>query len=128
MIPLETNQLILTWFYAFSSDEADTKLRKILRLIFSLNVTVTHFLTMAAGGLFISKFISTNLEEAIFALFHTIAFFNMLYQCICIIILRREFTEMMKSLAKIYNESENKILIIYCCQYKNVKLLIQFIS
>lgn len=107
MRPLETNQLLLTWLYAFPPDESSIKWKRIVHFVFSSGVLIAHFLSVMAGGTFIFKFVSIDLEEAIFALFHTIAACNMFYQSIVIVLLRHKFTAIFKDLSTIYDKSKN---------------------
>lgn len=111
MNPLKTNQLILTWFGASPSHESLSKWIRIARCMFTLSVIIANFLSVFAGVLFILKFISINLEEAIFALFHTIAYSNMLYQSVMIVVLRRKLTTIFEHLSKIYDKSKESMLI-----------------
>lgn len=112
MTPLATNQLFLKWMYAFPSDESASILKKILYFVFPLSLIMAHFGAVAAGGCYMLKFLSVDLEEAIYALYHTICFLNMLYQSIAIVFLRGKLITIFKSLTIIYNESKNNILII----------------
>lgn len=106
MIPLETNQLLLMWLYAFPVDESASQRKKIAYLLVSIAVAAVNFSNLLAGTLFVVKYISVDIEMAIFALFHTIPAFNMFYQCVVIVLLRHRLTEIFKSLSNIYNESK----------------------
>lgn len=110
MKPLQTTQLLLKWLYAFPSDKSAGKSMKFAYFIFASSVIVVHFLAMVAGGIFISKLISIDLEQALFALFHTLCSFNMLYQSIATVLLRHKLAAIFKSWTKIYDESKIKTL------------------
>lgn len=114
MQPLETNQRTLTWLYAFPSNEGATKWEKISYFMVTASVIVAHFCAMISGGFFIAKFVSIDLEVAIYSLFHTIAFSNMFYKSIITVLLRHKLQGIFKSLSKIYNESKINILTFYC--------------
>lgn len=112
MIPLETNQLMLMWLYAFPPDENATKWKKVAYSMFTASVIGVNFLCVTSNGFFIAKFVSSNLEEALFALSHVIVFFNSFYQSVVTVILRHKLQEIFKSLSKIYDESKNNK---FCC-------------
>lgn len=108
MIPLETNQVILVWLYAFPPDELASRRKKIAYFLFALAIMAANFSNLTAGLLFTFKFISIDIEKAVFALFHTIPALNMLYQCVVIVLMRRKLIAIFTSLTKIYNESKSK--------------------
>lgn len=108
MKPLESIQLAMTWLYAFPTDPTASKWKKLAYFMFSLGITVANLSSTTAGALFIVKNVSNNLEDSIFAFFHTIACFNMLYQSIVIVVLRRKLAALFTSLSKIYEESKKE--------------------
>lgn len=113
MIPLARIQLILVWLYAFPPDGLATRRKKIAYFLFAASVIVALFFAVTSSGLFIFNNFSINLEETIFAFSHAIACSNMLYQSTAIVILRHKLTTIFKSLAKIYEESKNKLFYFY---------------
>lgn len=112
MIPLETNQIILMWLYAFPSDKAANKWKKCAYFVCASSFIITHSSSLIAGGLFAYKFISVDLELVLFALFHTIGSFNMVYQSGATVALRHKLSAIFKTLTKIYNKSKRKILVL----------------
>lgn len=110
MTPLATNQLVLTWLYAFPSDKSASKWKRIAYFVFALCVFVVNVSGLIAGASFISKFMSTKLEDALFSLYHTCVSCNAVYQSIAIVILRHKLSAIFKSLEKIYHESEIKFV------------------
>lgn len=113
MIPLETSQLLLKWLYAFPSDDLAPKWKRIAYFMFASIVIFVLVLAVISGSFYIFEFILIDVEGAIFALFHTLGLFNMLYQSIMIVVLRNKLNEIFKSLSKIYNESKCFYFVLF---------------
>lgn len=117
MKPLETNERVLMWLYLFPPNEFARKRMKIAHVVFAMSVIMTHLISVIVGAVFIHRYMSTNLEETLFSLFHTIAAASMLYQSIGTVILRHKLTAIFEGLSKIYNESKlilGKIITNLC--------------
>lgn len=68
MKPLETSKRVLTWFCIFS-EENTTKRQLLAHLSFSIFVSVSVFCGALASAIFAIKYISTNLEDSLYAIF-----------------------------------------------------------
>lgn len=108
MKPLETNQRVLMWLYAFPPDNSDGKWRKIAYFTFTICVIAVHAMSVAASSTFIYRNISISLEETLFSLFHNFSASGMLYQSIVTVILRHNLNAIFKGLSTIYDQSELK--------------------
>lgn len=128
MKPLETNQLILMWLFAFPSDETASRWKKFAYFMFTAGVIITHFLALVAGGIFIFQFISVDMREVLYALFHTIGSFNMLYQSTVTVLLRRKLTAIFEGLSKIYNESKSPNVEFFRCIFFQTSDWNQFLN
>lgn len=90
------------------------KWRKIVHIVLvpSVIIIISFLLFLAASGIFIYRNILVNLEETLFALFHTVGALNGLYLSIATVLLRRKLITIFNGLTTIYNESEKKELDI----------------
>lgn len=104
--PLATTQRVLTWLSELPSDKSISIWKRIAYFVLALTVFASNVLGVIAGAFFISKFISTRLEEVLYALLHVICSSNATYQSIMIVILRYKFRAIFVNLENIYKQSE----------------------
>lgn len=104
MTPLETNRLILTWLCVYPADENATELHKILRLLFGIGVFVANLLVFIASIVFLVKFASIDIEEALFSVIQLAGTSNIIYVSVIIFVVRHKFVGLFKSLDKIYEQ------------------------
>lgn len=106
MKPLETSRRVLMWLCGFPPDESAGKWLKIAYVIFTSSIVMDHLLSLIAGAIFIHKNVSSNFEDTLFSLFHTVGSLSMLYQSVVIVFMRRNLTAIFEELSRIYNESK----------------------
>lgn len=104
MTPLETNRLILTWLCVYPADKNVTEQYKTLRLLFGIGVFVANLLVFIASIVFLVKFASIDIEEALFTLIQLAGTLNILYVSVIIFVVRHKVVGLFKSLDKIYEQ------------------------
>lgn len=103
MLPLPTNQRVLTWLCIRPMNTDENRWKKLFYIMFSIT-----FVSMDLTGLFSSVAfflinISTDLEESLYALFQISAFSGLTYMCIVAFLLRNEITAFLGTLSQIYD-------------------------
>lgn len=103
MLPLPTNQRVLTWLCVRPMDADENQWKKLFYIAFTIT-----FLTIDLTGLFssIAFFlinISIDLEESLYALFQISAFLGLTYMCIVAFLLRYKITAFLGTLSQIYD-------------------------
>lgn len=104
MTPLETNRRILTWLCIYPVNENASEQHKILRSLFGIGVFVANLMVFIVSIVFLVKFASTDIEEALFSVIQLAGTGNILYVSIIIFIVRHKIVGLFKSLDKIYEE------------------------
>lgn len=113
MSPLETSQLVLMWLSGVPPHESEHKLKKIAIIAFSLMMIIFAIVAEMASITFIYRNVSTNLEETLFCLFHTITVLQTIYQLIAKVLLRYKLIVIFENLLTIYNRSKLKHEILF---------------
>lgn len=106
MRSLKTNQQVLTWLCVFPPEKCVSTWKRIADIAFTLIIVVGQLLCVISSASFIWKYVSTNLEESLFSLVHSIPGSGTLYQGVVILILRRSLIAIFDQLSKIYDKSE----------------------
>lgn len=113
MIPLERNQRVLTWLCGLPPHESYSEREKIGCIVFTLCFVTTTIAGEISSSLFIYRNVLVDLEETLYALYHTIAGVQIVYQSVATVLLRRKLSVIFKSLSTIYDKSERKYSKFY---------------
>lgn len=103
MKPLETNQQILTFLCIFPTTN---KCKRRIYIVLSVFLLVIEICGLASSATFVLNHISTDLEEAIYAIFQVAAFSGLIYMIIVTIILRNKIIDFFRTLSKICETSK----------------------
>ena len=107
MKALVTTQRVLTWYRICHANESTTSSwQKMLFSIFSIVCLIANACAVAASVTFLLKFISSNLEESLYALFQCAAYSNVVYIHIAAFLQRKKVTSVFESLTEIYETSK----------------------
>lgn len=107
MKPMETNQKMLTMLSVLPSDRATGKWKRVLNIIFPAAVLIAHLCAIVASALFFEKFVSEDLDRAIFAILQIGGHLNMVYMLVIALILRHRINGIFGSLTAIYKTREH---------------------
>lgn len=107
MQPLKTNQQVLTWLCIYPIDKSSSKQMACEYIIFSWIIFTLNLCAFVSPVQFIIKFVSTDLESCVFALFQVSATANVVYMTIIAFLLREKITAIFTGLSIIYAASEN---------------------
>lgn len=108
MEPLKTNQQVLTWLCVFPADQMTSKRKQLAYICLALT-TVLSMSTISSGSVvFFVKYASTDLENALYALFQIFDCVGFLYACLVFFLSRHRIPSMFVNLAKIYRSSKNR--------------------
>lgn len=102
------NQRVLTWLCVFPLDEVATMKENMTCIAFSIGVILTIFSGMTGSIVFFLKFVSTDLEESLYALFQIAALISTINAIVVVILLRHRIPGMFKNLTGIYEECKLK--------------------
>lgn len=106
MKPLGTSRKILTWFYLYPVEEG-TERKKLIHFILSAVVFIFKISFLASSTAFFMKYVSTDLEESLYALFQISAFSNSTYVIAIAYISHQKITALIDRLSAIYDASKN---------------------
>lgn len=109
MKPLVMNQRVLTWLCVFPLDEAATMKEKLTCITFSIGVILTIFSGLTGSVVFFLKFVSTDLEESLYALFQIAAIFSTSNAIVVAVLMRHRIPAMFSNLTEIYEKCMLKI-------------------
>lgn len=104
MNPLRTIQLTLIWC-CFCFDETSTKWQKLVRVAFITSCIISMNLGVLSSVVFFIKHVSTNLEDALYALGQILGVTFIIYAILVLCISRRKIYENFQHLSDIYNKS-----------------------
>lgn len=102
MIPLETNQKVLTLLFVHLSNKTDNIWRKCAHIIFTITVLILHLFTIVSSAVYFSQFMSTDMGSALFGILQIGGHVNMAYMLITALILRQKFSTIFEKLETIY--------------------------
>lgn len=106
MKPLATTQRVLSWYRICHANKSDSNWWKMTFTIFSVTCLIANACAVAASATFLAKFISSNLEQSLYALFQCSAYFNAVYIHIAAFLQRKKVTAVFESLSVIYETSK----------------------
>lgn len=100
---LPTIKRILTWLCIYRDSEYTQKWENI---VFSMTVYIGDICGAFSSIAYFLLFMSTNLENALFALMGFVAFYSQIYVIISVMTFRHKVCTIFKQLAKIYSASK----------------------
>lgn len=103
MKPLRTIQLTMIWC-CLCPDDTSTKWQKIVRVAFITSYIISMNLGVLSSVVFFLNHVSTNLEDALYALAQIIALIFILYAILVLCISRRKIYENFRHLSDIYKK------------------------
>lgn len=106
--PLITCQRVLTWISVCPVAKNTSIWKRILFKLFPLVIFITDLAGLIASVVFFYRFISTNLEECLYAVFQIAGLLGMANSIIVTFIRRHKIPLIFKSLADIYKYSKYK--------------------
>lgn len=104
--PFKTNRLILTWLSMYPADETARKWKKIAHIITTLIILIITFCMISSSVAFFVRFVSVDLEEALYSLGQIIGYSMVLYMFIVGIFLRHKINAIILRLTDIYKKCE----------------------
>lgn len=107
-LPLKTNRRVLTWLCMCPANEATEKWKKIAYTSLSITAVLLIVCAFFASVAYFGKFASTDLEEALYALFQIIGAVSLLFAITIAYFSRNKIDAIFENLTKIYRKSENR--------------------
>lgn len=96
-------QQMLIWLCICPADQNTSQLKRYSHTVFSILVVTILSLASLSGAILCVKFLSIDLEECLFALYHTSATSTLLYMLIAVFFSRKRISATFRSLSEIYN-------------------------
>lgn len=103
MLPLPTNQRVLTWLCIRPMNTDENRWKKLFYIMFSITFVSIDLTALFSSIAFFFINISIDLEESLYALFQISAFSGLTYMCIVAFLLRNEITVFLGTLSQIYD-------------------------
>lgn len=108
MEPLKINQQVLTWLCIFPANEATSKRKKLAYIGLALTTVVSMSIITLGSMVFFVKYVLTDLESALYALFQIFDCGGFLYACLVFYLSRHRIPSIFVNLAEIYRSSKNQ--------------------
>lgn len=102
MKPMATNQKVLTLVSILPCDEKASTWTKVISVIFPVVVLIAHLWSIVSSAQYFSKFMSDDLDSALFAVLTICGHVNMAYMFIIAHFLRHRINAIFMSLTAIY--------------------------
>lgn len=112
MKPLETYRRVLTWLCAYSVTEDEAKWKRFAYIAFGLFICIGNVLSLASTAAFIWVYVSTDLEEALYAFLQFFGTLAVNYTFIIGIIMKSKITITINRLSDIYDERKFRRFIL----------------
>lgn len=106
VIPLETTRRVLEWLCVYPSNEMVSNGTKVSYIIFSVILFILNVNGLMASAAYLLKFVSTDLESALYALFQTDALTATGYMNIVLLLSRHGFLDIFNGLNQIFVASK----------------------
>lgn len=108
MVPLAIHKRVWTWLCVYPIDESTSKWKKLVYIIFTLVILAANLSIIPASVAFAMKFVSTDLEGSLHALFQITACTGIIFAMFSGFILRHKISTIFEQLTEIYNRSKNQ--------------------
>lgn len=102
MRPLVTPNRILKWFYLYDVEET-TYWERVAYMIFNYYTIISNAAAFISGFCFFLKFVSFDLEEALFSVFPAIGYFCLTYTFIAVFCHKRKVASIIQQLTDFYD-------------------------
>lgn len=112
MVPLSTPQRLFRLFCVRSVDETGEKWEKAAYTIFTLAFVLINAIGLIASAVFFQKYVSSDLELSLYALFTVFGFGVAMYGVIFVFLSRYKLSDLFEKLSKIYDAS--KMMVFQC--------------
>lgn len=109
MEPMATARKVLTWLCIVPADEETTKFKKLIYIACTSALMVSTICGFLTSSAFIIKFMSTNLEDCLYALIQICATVGDTYMMLVAFILRHKIAALFDRLAAIYRASKKSV-------------------
>lgn len=106
MIPLATYQKVLMWQSICPTDENTTKWQKLAYKGFAFMLLISFGSITLAGVIFCAKYFTTDIELALFSIYHIACYGSLFYVFAIVMVLRENLAGIFVSLSKIYDASK----------------------
>lgn len=104
--PLEPCQQVLSYISVCSVEENISKWKKLAFKVFPFIIFATNLMSVSGSILFFWRFISTDLEKCLIALYQIAGALGLMYSIIVTFITHSKLLAMIESLEKIYRASD----------------------
>lgn len=108
MNPLATNRRVLTWLCACPAPDSTNKWHNRAHIAFTGALFVVVIGCIIASTIFFMEYVSTDLEDALNAMFPIAAVSGLIYMIIAAIILRSRIKSIFVGLERIYEASKKR--------------------
>lgn len=127
MKPLAASSRMLIWFCVFSANKISTSnlIWKILHNIFTVAVFIGNICTLTTSTTFFVKFISLDLEQALYSLFQIVGSASILYLMVVTFFQKQKINILFEHLSAIYDKSM-EFFHSLLCYYEANKIYLNF--
>lgn len=105
MKPLKSLRKWLKWLCVFPKTNDTSTLDKTWCAIFTFIIFCGNLFAVIASAAFISKYMKSDLQKTLYALFQFGSFFIMSYTMVMVLFVRGKIVEMFEKLSDIYTKS-----------------------
>lgn len=109
MKPFVTNKRVLQWLYVYPLNANASKWMKWACVVFALFVFTSLLVSLISSAVFFWKFVSNDLELALFALYQVAGAGSVGYVVLIAFIMRKEITTTIDQLPDIYSVCKNLV-------------------
>lgn len=107
MMPLKPNQLVFAWFCVYSKNESPIWWKKALYITFTVIVWMVVIGAFSSSAAFFLKYASSDLEEALYAVFQMTTLLTMATGLALLHYFRQKLIDIFSKLSCIYEESKD---------------------
>lgn len=126
MIPLASHQRMWTYFCVYPPEENTSGWKKLVFMIFTFTIFMGNFTPCLGSIAFAQKYVATDLEGGLHALFQLSAYFSMAYVIIIEILSKREIAALFFKLRDIYQKRKSEFKSSN--QITNIQVRFEFFS
>lgn len=104
MKPLASAEFVLTWLCLYPPDASTSIWKRRLFIAFTTLIITVQFIGITAGIVFVTKFISIELEKCLFVSFVIFCHACTVYMAFVAFLLRKQIPNIFRDLSDIYNQ------------------------
>lgn len=109
MEPLMTNKKVLMWLSVYPFADGASKWKKKLSILLAFYVFISQICSVVASVAFFLKFMSTDLERSLYAIFQVFACSSAAYGVGFAVVMSHEITNTIDKLSEIYKMCKSSI-------------------